>query len=116
MKEPDDAPVFTEGGLLRLFYLVVVIVSYIGAFAGLFGGFIILLWQSVRWLKVGVWHNLVVMDALRDLEISPPAVGWVGVQRLINPIVEHCPLSIAVFVLGAMLAWICDAAWRELNR
>src|SRR5215831_1700830 len=97
------------------FYHVVALVSFVGLLAGFIGGFIILFWESVHWLKFGVWPNLVVMDALRALDISHPAVKWVGVQKLIDSIIDDCPLSLGLMVLGVMLGWIWDTVRRELD-
>jgi hypothetical protein len=35
---------------------------------------------------------------------------------LIDTIIDYCPLSIALFALGAMAAWVWDAARKELDR
>lgn len=62
----------------------------------------ILSWQSVIWLKEGLWPLLTVQDGFNYYQVDPPSSQWVGLEKIILGTLEF-PLSVGVFVVGVSL-------------
>jgi len=75
---------------------------------GFFGALGIWGWQILRYLKVGEWPSLSVIDVMRSLKIewayAPDA--WIGVHKILN----ECPLALALIGVAVASMWAFSAA------
>lgn len=62
-------------------------------------------WQSLRWLQSGVWPKLAWSDGLAMLGIDHPRAAWVGVDRMIDWVLD-LPLTILPIAAALLLAWL----------
>lgn len=76
----------------------------IAFFAALASPLFILAWQSLHWLKFGVWEPWSVWRAASYLGWRPPEVEWIGVQKVLWWLLE-LPLSLAIPLLAVAFAF-----------
>jgi hypothetical protein len=66
----------------------------------------LLVWQAYRWLKDGYWTAVPVSKALIYMGCPPPMVSWVGLQKIIDWLL-NIPTSLILFVLSIIVVAIC---------
>jgi len=62
----------------------------------------VIVWQVYTWLKTGEWTSLTGFSGLSLLDMPHPEVSWVGIQKIIDHILNW-PLSFLLFIIA--LAW-----------
>lgn len=79
--------------------------------SGIFGAIGIVGWQLYTYLKLGEWHSISVITAMRWFEIkwSFSPTGWLGIYEIL----DFVPLSIAVFCAGIILAFFLRFRYTE---
>ncbi|MDQ2763242.1 MAG: hypothetical protein M3Y22_07030 [Pseudomonadota bacterium] len=76
-----------------------VIFGFIGA------SVIIVLVQSIIWLKSGVWPSFTMREGFGWLGVPVPAVSWKGAQQIIQYAIS-CPVAGASFAIGIALIFV----------
>jgi hypothetical protein len=69
---------------------------------------IVLVGQSVFWLKTAIWPTWTIADAIDLVSTRRPSLSWKGFQEIIDWSLR-CPLSIGALLLGAIGG---NAIWR----
>jgi len=75
----------------------------------------ILAWQTFQWLEFAVWPDVPVYYAFDFFEIHYPIARWLGVQKMIAAFLQW-PLSVVIFGLGMLLAWLFAVIGSEAER
>lgn len=71
------------------------------------GGFIVLGYQIVQWLKTAIWVELPMYVVFDWLEIELSFISdmkWQGIKAILIWLLEW-PLSATLFVFGGLISW-----------
>jgi hypothetical protein len=85
----------------RLLCRGVATVFLMGAMLGVFGAFLRVCVQILGWLKTGIWKPYPLWGMLRDMGIRLPRTDWVGIQKMIDWLMDT-PAMIWVVVMCAI--------------
>lgn len=88
---------------------------YLLLFALFAGCPVFLIYQTVQWLKLGVWPALTIRTWLEWADVEIPRLTWVGAQRLFD-LGLGVPLWLACPVLGGLLFYLTLALTDRLQR
>jgi len=80
--------------------------------AGFLTAAVILFFQIVQWLKLGAWIPATVWDAFVHFGWDYPFVTWLGVQKVIDFIMESS-LGITSIIIGVIAAFFLNKLARE---
>lgn len=74
-----------------------------GGIAGVFGGFSVIFYQGLMFLKGGSWNSYSLLSAI---EMGPSSLGdtVAAYPGLMNAL-QNCPLSLGLIVIGCLLMW-----------
>jgi hypothetical protein len=103
VERQDEMEPMEPGDILSLVCVAV------PSFAVLGGGIWIVLYQVLGWFRIGHWTPMTLADGLSLVDLVPPAVEWVGVQKILDWI-EGWPLSVVFLVPGAIMTF---GFWEE---
>jgi hypothetical protein len=103
----------TEKGLREALLHVVLLPVVLFSGAIIFSPVIALGYQVVHWLKHGSWLPMPLSMGTDYLGITPPRAAWVGVQKVVDWILD-LPLSLALFVIIVAAACGVRALWGLL--
>nr|WP_312296111.1 hypothetical protein [Brevundimonas diminuta] len=76
----------------------------IALFVAFASPFFILAWQSLHWLKFGVWEPWSVWRGVGYLGWSPPEMEWIGAKKVLWWLLD-LPLSLAIPLLAMALVF-----------
>ena len=62
-------------------------------------GALVFVAQIINWLKTGVWESHNIRSALVSEGIGVPALSWIGVQKILDLILE-IPVFLAIIGFG----------------
>jgi hypothetical protein len=77
-------------------------ISMLGVLTTIFGPMAVIGFQAFLWLRDGIWLALPARLIWDAVAAGPPAISWVGVERLLLSALD-LPLSLALFGLGVAL-------------
>ena len=77
---------------------------FFGGIASTVGGFAMILYQGIMFLKDGVWPSYSVLSVI-DTGPGSLGQGLVANQTVMDAM-QKCPLSAALIALGAILLWV----------
>lgn len=80
--------------------------------AGFLTAAVILFFQAAQWLKLGVWIPVTVLDAFVRFGWDYPFVTWLGVQKMIDFIMESS-LGITCIIVGLIAAFFLNKLAKE---
>jgi len=84
---------------------VFVILALLPSVVSLMSGFLILGWQYLTWLRVGVWQEITLHTALNWWAGRPISLDWAADWVLIDSCIELLPLAAWLIVYLPMF-WI----------
>lgn len=65
----------------------------------------IIIYEAYVWLKMGVWPDIPLSTTLYYLNLSYPRVEWLGIQKIIDWLLNG-PISAWSFFVGLLLIFI----------
>ncbi len=78
----------------------------IGLVWGLFAAVVTPCWPVFTWLKTGRWPSATIADALLGLNMQPPRLNWIGLQKIIDGPLAW-PLWVGVSLTCLATAIVC---------
>lgn len=76
---------------------------------------VILGWQSLHWLRFGVWEPWPVWRAIQHVGWRFPETEWAGVQRILWWLLD-LPLALAIPLMGVALLWLAGTIGQVTGR
>ena len=78
-------------------------VLFFGGIAGVFGGFSVILYQGIMFLKIGSWDSYSLFSAIDKgpRSLSELVAAYPGLMNAL----QSCPLSLGLIVIGCLLMW-----------
>ena len=76
---------------------------------------VILGWQSLNWLRFGVWEPWPVWRAIQHFGWRFPETEWAGVQRILWWLLD-LPLALAIPLTGVALLWLAGTIGQATGR
>jgi hypothetical protein len=84
---------------------------FFGGIASSVGGFAVIIYQGIMFLKIGEWSPYPVSSFI-DTGPGSPGQFLVANQTIMNAL-QACPLSAALIVFGLILLWIAGRLERR---
>jgi hypothetical protein len=81
-------------------------VFFLGGTASVIGGFAVILYQGIMFLKNGVWNSLSLMGAFGN--VSESLEQTIAANPSVADLMQKCPLSAVFIVLGLFLLWVAS--------
>jgi hypothetical protein len=104
----------------RLLCRGVAAVFLMGATLGVFGAFLRVCGQILGWLKTGTWKPYPLWGMLLDMGIGLPRTDWVGIQKMIDWMMETAAMVWVVvmcmigMVIGTVAIGMSDGAEAQI--
>jgi hypothetical protein len=64
-------------------------------------------YQCWHWLKYGEWLSFNILSVFAWAGVPVPHSNWIGVGKILS-FSFKCPLSVAIFGLGWIIAWFAE--------